>query len=1069
VSRNEPAQSNFFVLRSPLLPFDEFLRWSEGLDATACLEDEEALESALRRDRDRLRDRLRALVARPDVRDALFVASPELESGLASWERDPESQRARALERALVRYFARMAGRATPFGLFAGCSTGRIGKRTHLLLEAAERSERHSRLDHDYLDKLLSGLLDDPELRGRVLYRPNSSLYHAAGQVRYVEIGSEGRQRTHHLVAAEPSDHLERALVLAEAGITPRALAAALASNNVSVEEAENFVADLIESQVLLPDLAVPLTGPEPLEVLPEELERHAGARAAARSLARVRSDLAQLDADGLGAEPGRYRRIAAHLEGLPAEPEAGELFQVDLHKPAPAALLGEAVVQELLRGVEILRRMSAVRSDAQLQSFAERFAERFERREVPLVDALDDDVGVGFPEPDPLRAAPLLDGLPLRSSNRRAAMWGAREDLLLRHLAETIAAGRRSLKLGRDELAALEVADPPPLPGAFAVSAVVAARSDEALDRGDFRLLLEGCVGPSGARALGRFTHGDPELRAAVEAHLRAEEALDPEAIFAEIVHLPQGRHGNILSRRKLRPYEIEYLGRSSAPPDYRIPVTDLTVSLGGREDGVVLRSRRLGRRVRPRLTTAQNFHSFGISLYRFLCLLQADATAGNVAWQWGPLAAAPFLPRVETGRLVLSLARWRLSQPELGGLRARDDAARFRALQVLREHRGMPRLIGLADGDNVLPVDLDNVLSVESCLALLKTRDEAVFVELWPPPDELCARGPEGRYCHELVVPFVRSTPAKTVPGGRAAPAAEVPRTLPPGSEWLYGKLYCGGAVADRALRDVVSPLAAEVVGSGAADRWFFIRYADPHEHLRLRFHGEPDALREEVQPRLEGALARLIEDGWAWRLSFDTYEREIERYGGPEAIEHVERIFHADSDAVVELLAMFEPGEAGAEERWRMALCGTSMLLEDVGLDEEARLRLLEDLRARFAREFEADGDFTGALGERLRTYRKELEPLVVPGDDVPDELLPGVEALRVRSERMRAPLDELWALEAAGKLAVTRASLAASLVHMHLNRLVRSAPRAHELVLYDFLVRLYRSRLARRSPR
>jgi class I lanthipeptide synthase len=37
-------------------------------------------------------------------------------------------------------------------------------------------------------------------------------------------------------------------------------------------------------------------------------------------------------------------------------------------------------------------------------------------------------------------------------------------------------------------------------------------------------------------------------------------------------------------------------------------------------------------------------------------------------------------------------------------------------------------------------------------------------------------------------------------------------------------------------------------------------------------------------------------------------------------------------------------------------------------------------------------------------------------------------------------------------------------------MHVNRLIRSAQRAHELVLYDLLVRLYESQAARaKAPR
>ena len=39
------------------------------------------------------------------------------------------------------------------------------------------------------------------------------------------------------------------------------------------------------------------------------------------------------------------------------------------------------------------------------------------------------------------------------------------------------------------------------------------------------------------------------------------------------------------------------------------------------------------------------------------------------------------------------------------------------------------------------------------------------------------------------------------------------------------------------------------------------------------------------------------------------------------------------------------------------------------------------------------------------------------------------------------------------------------LSPSYIHMHVNRLLRSVQRAHEVVLYDFLTRLYESQIAR----
>src|SRR5262249_25021304 len=114
--------AGFFALRTPLLPFATLTACGDGLRTPVA--PDEAVDDALDADRRRLRERLFALVARPEIREALFVASPSLDESLAAWHAQPDGERGQKVERAVVRYLARMAGRPTPFGLFAGCSVG---------------------------------------------------------------------------------------------------------------------------------------------------------------------------------------------------------------------------------------------------------------------------------------------------------------------------------------------------------------------------------------------------------------------------------------------------------------------------------------------------------------------------------------------------------------------------------------------------------------------------------------------------------------------------------------------------------------------------------------------------------------------------------------------------------------------------------------------------------------------------------------------------------------------------------------------------------------------------------
>jgi thiopeptide-type bacteriocin biosynthesis protein len=410
-----------------------------------------------------------------------------------------------------------------------------------------------------------------------------------------------------------------------------------------------------------------------------------------------------------------------------------------------------------------------------------------------------------------------------------------------------------------------------------------------------------------------------------------------------------------------------------------------------------------------------------------------------------------------------VLAAATWTLSRAELEPVTAAEGADRVQALARLRQAVGLPRWICVHDDDNVLPVDLDNALAVDSFAQLIKSQATVVVTELWPAPADLVVTGPDGRYASELIIPLVRVAANASValaPAAARAPIAAIRRSFAPGSEWLYAKLYTGHTTADHVLTDAIAPIVHD------CPAWFFVRYADPHAHLRLRMRGEPAWLAGEILPRLEAATRGMLDDGRIWRLQLDTYEREVERYGGPVGIELAERLFAADSACVIDLVGMLD-GEAEGEVRWRLAVRGIDQLLDDLGFELAERLAIVERVRDGFAREHGADRSIAlqRGLGDRYRHDRGALESLLDHARDADSELAPGLERFAERSRANASIVLELRAAAARGALTCALAELAPSYLHMHVNRLIRSAARAHELVLYDLLVRLYESRLAR----
>jgi len=276
---------------------------------------------------------------------------------------------------------------------------------------------------------------------------------------------------------------------------------------------------------------------------------------------------------------------------------------------------------------------------------------------------------------------------------------------------------------------------------------------------------------------------------------------------------------------------------------------------------------------------------------------------------------------------------------------------------------------------------------------------------------------------------------------------------------------KLYAGPLAVDDLVRETIGPVAAGLVAEELAQRWFFVRYADPHGHLRVRLAGDPQRLQQEVLPRLRDALAPALEDGRVWKLQLDTYEREVERYGGPEGIELCEQLFHHDSEAVVELLHEAEAGGDG-DRRWRLALIGMDRLLDDLGLELETRRQLLLRARDAFHREFRASDAVARDIGAKYRAEHGAIAELLAP-DEAASGSWPAERAVfRRRSQRSAGACESLRQLAAGSKLTLPLGEIAASLLHMTCNRLLRSAARTHELVLYDFLHRHYKGAVARR---
>jgi thiopeptide-type bacteriocin biosynthesis protein len=1029
------TDKGFYLLRSPLLPVDFLTRFLQLPYAA-------------------LADEIKQVFAAPYLAEAIYIASPELSNELRKWQQGllTGQKDINKLVLSLFRYLLRMSTRCTPYGLFAGCATGAFDISTAISLKEPETHRKYCRLDMNYVAELAEKIALIPAVQEQLHYFPNNSLYRTGDTYRYAAFTVKNKFRVYDLTAVNYSTYLEQVLQKADSGASIQELSMHITGEDISAEEAREFILELIDSQLLISELEPTITGEEFFHILVRRLKNLQHTQGIHDTLATIQQ-LLSMPAAGID----KYLQTHTLVKELLPETNNKDLVQTDLFLSTSTNTISRQTITEIQEQVAALWKLPAPDRTSDLQNFVKAFRERYEEQEIPLAIALDAETGIGYGAYTGQYSAhaPLLDDIVIRSNTEPDTIsWNKMRQFQVKQYLECIQQQQTEITLTDADIDSLSVADDAPVPDSFYLMGSIVSGSAQAIDNGDYLFDFSSCGGPSAANLLGRFCHGDDRLKEKVQECLREEALNNPDTIYAEIVHLPEARTGNILLRPQLRDYEIVYLGNGSVEADHQLPVTDLMVRV--ENNTIILRSRKFNKRVMPRLSTAHNFSMGSLPMYKFLCDLQFQQLHHATGWQWNLPLAAPFLPRVRYKKVILQKCTWTLHKKDHPSLVKQAGAQdHFRIFKDIRQTLRLPRYVSITERDNELFIDLDN----ESCVHLLVTtllkKEEITLQEILQTPENCWITGPTGRFTNELIIPF-KNTAGKQVKIALPASISTVPqRHFPPGSEWLYVKIYAGINTTEKILKTVIKPLVEELGGKGVIDKWFFIRYTDPDDHIRVRFHHATDkGFWQTVLSELYRIISQEVDPGLIHKIQTDTYIREIERYGAG-TMEWSERIFCYDSEAVLGCIDLLE-GEEGENYRWLLALRGVEMLLQDFGYSLQEKSAFLKRLQHHFFQEFGGGQGLQTQLNSSYRKHMRQISSFLDANQDASNEIEEAISFLAIRSTRIRQAIDdapvERWD------------DLISSYIHMFLNRILLSNQRKQELVIYHFLSKYYESRMA-----
>lgn len=992
----------------------------------------------------------------PLFAEALYLASPELfyKSKQLKENKLPVRDQQK-LVNTLANYLNRMRSRCTPFGLFAGCTVTKWGSENKVVLK--QEKKRHTRLDMHYLCALAQHLSRAPFLKKQLLYFTNSSYYQIGDEIRYIEYNYVEGRRAHQISSVGASPLLLKVMEETRKGLHIHDIVSLLVEEQIKEQEAHEFIEELINVQLLVSELEPAITGNEFLEQLLNKLETiHASHPEAELSdtiqqLHKIDQALKQMDRQFINS-PQAYDHIASSVIEPGEVPDKSKLFQTDLIYGSLQGSVNERLQQSLLQGMDVIRRLRGKKINEKLEAFKARFTHRYEGNEMPLLEILDAETGIGYAENGRTGNQSLIEDIKFPDEERtnRQGERSAGEQMLQKKIRHAELTGNSVIMLDDHELASLPE-NKSDLPPSLSISFRLPTES---------LIHLEGAFGSSAINLLGRFAHADNTIYNVIRQIADHEANHNPDVLFAEIVHLPETRTGNILLRPIIRAYEIPFLAQSSLPDDQQIHLQDLYVTV--RHNKVRLYSKKLKKEIVPRLGTAHNYVQQSLPLYHFLCDLQIQDMDTNLNVNWSPAAYESIhLPRLMYKNIVLGLATWQLDNKDYEALTLADAASLPDAFKAFQKRWKLPTRFTLADGDRELLVDANEPATMMSWLETIRKRNSIVLKEFLFEPEKPVATNSEG-------LPLVNHFLAPLLNTKNVYPKTHSPRELNTtyipynfslGSEWLYYKIYCGEQSIDKILIEVIDPLVEHLKQNNCIDYWFFIRYYDPDCHLRVRFHLPDTKKIGDVISIIYNYISPLKSSGHIWKLQTCTYQRELARYGSTSMVLS-EKFFYCDSSNVLSMISANNE-LVNEDNRWIWGIYSIDKLLSLFNYPLNSRLSLMQTLKEAFANEFKVDKIFKLQIDQKYRLYREKIEEVLSQGSNPGEKHLFATDDTHIL---MSTIASEIKALHASNQLDVTLDSLLSSYIHMHVNRLMQSGHRMHELLKYDFLYRHYRSQSA-----
>lgn len=957
---------------------------------------------------------------------ALYLASPDLFHQLYHTEQ-LNPQKTDKLKYSLKKYVKRAKYRATPFGLFASCSVIKWAEESNFDLS----NKPTISLDYDLhlYGTIAQKIVADSEARTFLTFQINHTSYTIKDKIRYIEFYYKGNKRYHKISEATLNEGIEIVLeYCAKPKLFNEIVQHIAESFETSVEEAQEFLSLIIDEKLLIASVYVGGLKPNSLNEIVQQLPAHLVTKF---GLSAIVESIKEIDSTNFQEKIGDLKNLLATLE-IPFLEKF--LLQAVTYYPSNEFSLADRYKIKLEQAVKFMHAFNPNFSNPQLEEFKKRYTEQYGDIFLPLMQVLDPQNGLGYPLVN-YSADESSDLNEISFPNRVPAFLDLRfyqmHQTLFLKLEQAIRKGEREISLSEADIPENRLVKSAQLPLSYAILWSISENN---------QVCINTIGGSSAAALIGRFGIANSEAKDLLTEIVNKEnKILNNQAILAEIDHVPEDRVGNVIQRPQIREHVIPIVTYSDTNNQECISLSKLKI--GVQHNRIILYSEKKKSVILPRLMNAHSFMFSQIPAYRFLAELQFQDTKPNLTFAWGVLEKQfTYFPRVTHRNIILSPEKWRFFPEKLKFIESKSSEN----YRIWITENKLPEKFILVEGDNRLLIDTKDPDDFLIFIGEIKNKDEIFLEESLgnSPIPGLTERASEFLSAH-FNEKFALPKFDQRMLGNTDQQVFSL------GQKWVYFKLYALFSVSDDLLVNHLAPLITNLKNKGLIQYFFFIKYTDPKEHLRLRFLITENSFQQVVSD-LCAEFNKLLTIGLISDFVNDKYVKESFRYQN-QTLDAVEEWFAADSEATMQFISVKKQLDV---PRWHFAILSIVKLLDDFELNLNERLEFMSDLANAFRNEFEVNKYTNKQLDKKFRQSETIISSLINTNQN---------ETMgQIVNQRSKNTQEVLLTIRQSMQTNNLN-ELLGSMVHMLLNRLFITNQRQYETIIYDFLHRYYKKQV------